>query len=113
MSYGVNSQSQVIDDRGYSLPQRQCPDAFSIERHDDRIVGTDLGRLRTPEPTPALSRNDIAVRAHDIDALPVRLLRDPAALGNVVVPGQTGLIYMRDRALYFTQDGDFFRLLRD
>src|SRR5882762_2778983 len=72
-----------------------------------------LDRLRTPEPTPALTRNDIAVRPHDIDALPIRLLRNPAALGNVVVPAQARSKYVRDGALYFTQDGDFLSLLRD
>jgi hypothetical protein len=45
----------------------------------------DLGRLRTPKATPTLSRDHIVVRPHDIDTFPVRLLPDPAALGNVVV----------------------------
>src|SRR5260221_7217804 len=72
-----------------------------------------LDRLRTSEPSPALSRNDIAVRPHDIDAFPIRLLRDPAALGNVVVAGQPVLKYMRGGALYLAQDEDFLCLLRD
>src|ERR1700692_3852971 len=113
LSYHKSSHRQVVDDRGNSLPQRQRPDAFGIERHDDRIAGTDLRRLRTPEPTPALSRNDIAVRPHDVDTFSTRLRRGPAALGNVVVAGEPSLKYMRDGALYFTQDGDFLRLLRN
>src|ERR1700730_11798065 len=107
MSYRINSERQVVDNRSNGLPQRQRPDSFGVKRDDDRIAGMNLDRLRTPEPTSALPRNDIAVRPHDIDTFPIRLLRDPAALGNVVVAGQAGLKYMRDGALYFTQDGDF------
>src|SRR5216683_2939713 len=60
-----------------------------------------------------LARNNVAVSAHYIDMLTVRPLRDPTTLGNVVIAGQTGLIYMRGGALYFTQDEDFLCLLWD
>src|SRR5882757_2741736 len=102
---------QVVDDGRYGLPNRERPDSFGVERYHDRVSGMDFGRLRPPEPAGTFSGNDVAVRSHHVDALPIGLLRGAPAPGDVVVTREARHKHMGSGTLHLAQDRYFLILL--
>src|SRR5580658_10489823 len=86
---------------------------MGVERHDDRIARAHRDRLTAPEPASAAAGNDVAVRAHDVDALAVCVLSGPAALADVVIERESCFEHMRGWALDFTQNRDLLGFLGD
>src|SRR5882724_7316815 len=80
--------SQVVDNRRHGLPDRERPDPLGIERYYDCVSRPNLRRLRAPKPTGALPGNDVPIRSHHIDTLPICLLSGPAAPRYVIVTGE-------------------------
>src|ERR1700722_13623877 len=104
---------QVVDDGCDGLPNRQRSHALGVERHDDRVARLDFRRLRAPEPAVSLPRTHVAICAHDIYSLAVRLLRGPAAPRDVFIAADSRFIHVRGGTLHFTQDRDLLGLLRN
>src|ERR1039458_2766252 len=104
-----DGDGDVVDNRRHGGPQRQSPDSLGIDGHHDGIARTHLDRLTTSEPTLASARDHVAIRAHHVDALAIRFLCNAPALGDIVVPGEAGVVYMRRGALDFSHDGDLLR----